>query len=149
VQDTDPNSVELGVKFRSSVAGYIKGIRFYKGTANTGVHIGNLWSSTGTNLATATFQNETASGWQQVLFTTPVAITANTTYVASYFAPVGRYPYNLNYFNTATVNGPLTALANGTDGSNSVFMYGASSSFPTLSWNATNYWVDVVFSTVP
>ena len=61
--------------------GYITGIRFYKGSGNTGTHVGHLWTSTGTLLATATFSNETASGWQQVNFATPVAITAGTTYV--------------------------------------------------------------------
>src|SRR6185436_15935844 len=67
VVDTGPDSaVELGVKFRSDVPGTITGVRFYKAAANTGTHIGNLWTSTGTRLATATFSNETASGWQQV-----------------------------------------------------------------------------------
>lgn len=142
--------MELGVKFRATQAGYIKGIRFYKGAANTGTHIGNLWSSTGTNLATATFTGETASGWQTVNFTTAVAVAANTTYVASYFAPVGRYSFNANYFaSAAAVNGPLTGLANGTDGNNGVYNYNATSIFPNSSWNSTNYWVDVIFSTVP
>src|SRR3974377_1904384 len=52
---TDGQPLEIGVKFRSDVAGYITGLRFYKGAANTGTHIGNLWSNTGTLLATATF----------------------------------------------------------------------------------------------
>ena len=43
----DTSSVELGVKFQTSTAGKIVGIRFYKGPQNTGTHIGNLWSSTG------------------------------------------------------------------------------------------------------
>ena len=37
--------VELGVKFYSEVGGAIKGIRFYKSSANTGTHVANLWSS--------------------------------------------------------------------------------------------------------
>ena len=35
--------VELGVKFRSRLAGFVSAIRFYKGSGNTGTHIGNLW----------------------------------------------------------------------------------------------------------
>ena len=81
--DQDPSRVEIGVKFRSTVAGSVTGIRYYKFSVNTGAHVGSLWSSAGTKLATATFGSETATGWQQVNFTTPVAITANTTYVAS------------------------------------------------------------------
>ena len=83
--------VELGVKFRADVSGFITGVRFYKGAGNTGTHIGSLWTSGGTLLAQATFSNETASGWQQVNFGAPVAVTANTVYVASYFAPNGGY----------------------------------------------------------
>jgi PKD repeat protein len=142
--------VELGVKFRSDVAGYITGIRFYKDPRNTGTHVGNLWSSTGTRLATATFTNETASGWQQVSLSPPVAIAANTVYVASYFAPVGFYGISLNYFATAGFDRPpLHALAAGASGPDGVFAYGATSSFPTESFLSSNYWVDVAFSSVP
>ena len=87
--DPDTNTVELGVKFQSDVDGFISGIRFYKSPTNTGEHVGSLWSSDGTLLAQATFTNETASGWQQANFATPVAITANTVYVASYHTKVG------------------------------------------------------------
>ena len=138
--------VELGVKFRSDVAGAITGIRFYKATANTGTHIGNLWSSTGTKLATATFSGESASGWQQVNFATPVAISANTVYVASYHANNGHYSADEDYFASSGVdNAPLHALANGVSGGNGVYAYGASSVFPTQTWNTSNYWVDVLF----
>ena len=90
-QDADAQAVELGAKFRSDVAGFITGIRFYKTSGNTGTHIGRLWTAGGTQLAQATFTGETASGWQQVNFGAPVAIDANTTYVASYHAPNGHY----------------------------------------------------------
>ena len=146
--DGGPDSpVELGVEFRSDVAGWITAIRFYKASANTGTHVGNLWSSTGTRLASATFAGEGASGWQQVDFATPVAIAANTTYVASYFCPNGHYSADLNYFAGKGVDAPpLHALADGVTGDNGVYAYGASSSFPALSWNASNYYVDVVFT---
>jgi len=145
----DKKATEVGVKFQADVDGYITGIRFYKGDLNTGTHIGNLWSSDGTLLATATFVNETASGWQQVNFATPVAVTANTTYVASYHTEVGYYAANTNYFATSGVdNPPLRALANGVDGGNGVYLYGASG-FPTTSFKSSNYWVDAVFVTTP
>ncbi len=67
-------STELGVRFNSDRAGWIKSIRFYKGPNNGGVHVGHLWTNTGTLLATVTFTNETASGWQQMDFPTPIAI---------------------------------------------------------------------------
>ena len=92
VDDNDPASVVLGTKFRSDLPGYITGARFYKGSLNTGTHVATLWTNTGSQLATATFSGETASGWQQVSFATPVPIAANTTYVISYLAPKGHYP---------------------------------------------------------
>ena len=142
----DNKSVEIGVKFRSNQAGLITGIRFYKAATNTGTHVGSLWSATGTRLATVTFSGESASGWQQASFSAPVAVTANTTYVASYYAPSGRYSINANYFTTATTRGPLTALTNGTDGPNGVYRYGAGGGFPTSTYQSSNYWVDVVFA---
>ncbi len=143
---SDTGAVELGVKFRANVSGFVTGVRFYKGALNTGTHVANLWTSTGTLLATATFTNETASGWQQANFSTPVAISANTTYIVSYFAPGGEYAFDGNFFANAVTNGPLRALANGEDGGNGVYHYGAGSSFPSQSFNASNYWVDVVFT---
>jgi hypothetical protein len=148
--DPDTGSVELGVKFRSSVAGHVRGIRFYKGPGNTGTHTGALWTRTGTKLAQVTFTDETPSGWQQALFTTPVPISANTTYVASYHAPVGRYSQDTSYFATSgRINGHLTALRNGADGVNGVYRYGAGVAFPNQTYSASNYWVDVVFTTTP
>ena len=148
VSDGDTAAVNLGVKFKSDVNGYITGIRFYKGAANTGTHVGRLWTSGGAQLATATFSGESASGWQQVNFATPVAVTANTVYVASYFAPNGRYAGDGGYFATAgRDNAPLHALQNGTSGGNGVYAYGSSPAFPSSSFNSTNYWVDVVFTT--
>src|SRR5262249_21142747 len=62
---SDTQAVELGLKFQAAVNGYITGIRLYKGTGNTGAHEGHLWTSSGTLLASVSFTNETAIGWQQ------------------------------------------------------------------------------------
>jgi len=142
--DPDTSAVELGVKFRSDADGFICGIRFYKGSTNTGTHVGKLWSSGGTLLAQATFTNETASGWQQVNFASPVTVTANTVYVASYHAPNGRYSVNAPFFTAGVDNPPLHALQDGANGGNGVYLYGAGG-FPVNTFNSSNYWVDVVF----
>ena len=142
----DPNGVELGTKFRADQNGYVTGIRFYKSANNTGSHVGNLWNTSGTLLATATFANESSSGWQQVNFSAPVAIAAGTTYIVSYYAPNGHYAFDSGFFANAGVdNAPLHALQNGVDGSNGVYTYNTTSIFPASSYNSTNYWVDVVY----
>lgn len=148
ISDADTAAVELGVKFRSSVAAQVLGVRFYKGPQNTGTHSGSLWTTGGVRLATVTFTGETASGWQEMLFASPVAISANTTYVASYFAPNGRYSSNQDYFASDYVNAMLTAPQTSTS-PNGVYVYAASSSFPTNTFSATNYWVDVIVELTP
>ncbi|WP_030664629.1 DUF4082 domain-containing protein [Streptomyces cellulosae] len=143
----DGGSLELGVKFRTTVAGSITGVRFYKSTANTGTHLGSLWTASGTRLATGTFSGETASGWQQLNFSTPVTVKANTTYVASYFAPNGGYSYDTTFAGSDAGLAPLTGLKTGTDGGNGVYHYGSTSAFPSSASSGSNYWVDVVLDT--
>ena len=137
----DTNAHTLGVQFQASSSGYITGVRFYKEADNTGAHTGSLWSSSGTLLATGTFSGETASGWQELDFSSPVAVTAGTTYVASYFTSTGYYAATSKGLASAVTNGPLTALAGG-----GVYAYGSSNTFPTSTYNDNNYWVDVVYS---
>jgi hypothetical protein len=146
VTENDPSPVELGVKFQANTNGVISGLRFYKGPQNTGTHVGSLWAAGGQRLANVTFANESASGWQQANFSSPVSITSGTTYIASYNAPNGRYSVDEGYFTKAVTNGPLEALASGTQGGNGVYTYGPAGSFPTSTYNASNYWVDVVFN---
>jgi methionine-rich copper-binding protein CopC len=143
----DPGPVNLGVKFTTDVNGWIAGIRFYKGAGNTGTHVGSLWSSGGSPLAQVTFSGESASGWQTAYFTAPVPVTAGTTYVVSYFAPNGGYSVDSGAFASAGAdNPPLHALSSAAGGGNGVYAYGSSPAFPASSFNATNYWVDVVFT---
>lgn len=138
----DSAALELGTAFSSSVAGTVTGVRFYKGSLNTGTHTGSLWSSTGTRLATVTFTGETSSGWQTARFATPVAIAPGQTYVVSYYAPRGRYASQANYFSVPRTAGPLTAPA----GANGRYRYGTGGGFPANSYFATNYFVDVIFT---
>ncbi len=144
----DGQPIEVGVKFRSSVNGYVAGVRFYKGSGDNGTHIGKLWSADGsTLLASAAFTNETESGWQEVRFDAPVYITANTTYVASYYSPAGYFAFTGGGLSNAVSNSSLTALSAGTDGPNGVFKYGGGFPNDPLSGNA-NYWADVLFTEV-
>src|SRR4051794_35120395 len=143
---TDGQPLEVGVKFRSDVDGFVTALRFYKGAANTGTHVGHLWSGAGTPLAEATFTAESASGWQEIALTPPVAITANTTYVASYHSDSGFFAFDNGFFSAAGVDAPpLHALQSGVDGVNGVFVYGASA-FPA-GGGTNNYWIDVVLQT--
>ena len=148
VVDVGPDtSVELGVSFNADTNGYITGVRFYKSSANAGTHVGSLWTNTGSLLASATFTGETASGWQQATFAKPVAITANTVYVASYHVTNGHWSVNWNYFATAGLNSaPLHALANVAGMPNGRFVYSSGTAFPSGSHQSANYWIDVAYT---
>ena len=96
------------MKFQSFVAGQITALKFYRSPSDTSSDLLDLWTSTGTNLASVTFTNTGASGWQIVSLATPVAISANTTYVASYHTS-GFYVATDNFFTAAFTSGVLTA----------------------------------------
>ena len=128
--------------------GQITALKFYRSASDTGPDVLDLWTSTGTKLASVTFTNTAASGWQTVSLPTPVAISANTTYVASYHT-TGTYVATDNYFTSNITSGPLTAPSTTNANGNGVYAYGGTSTtgiFPTNTFNASNYWVDVVFS---
>ncbi|MEO5853118.1 MAG: DUF4082 domain-containing protein, partial [Nocardioides sp.] len=122
--------------------GRITQVRFFKGsTANGGTHTGSVWSSAGVLLATVSFANETPSGWQSAKLAEPLAVTAGTTYVVSYFAPQGHYASTSNFFADPWTSGDLRAPA----ANNGRFLYASGGGFPQYSFNATNYFADVAF----
>ena len=137
------------MKFTSSSAGQITALKFYRSASDTGTDLVDLWSSTGTKLASATFTNTTATGWQTVNLAQPVPISANTTYVASYHTN-GAYVATDNFFTSAVTSGQLTAPSSASvSGGNGVYSFGGTSTtgiFPTSTWNASNYYADVVFT---
>jgi len=143
--EADARPIEVGVRFRPNTAGYITGVRFYKGAQNTGTHTGNLWTAEGVNLARSVFTGETATGWQEVSFAVPVPVSAGTVYVASYHTTSGYYPEDNNYFATAYSSYYLEALADTIGRPNGLYILSSATAFPTQGYLASNYWVDVVF----
>ena len=138
--------VELGVKFKASSRGYIKGIRFFSSQSPSGQYTGHLWTSSGQLLDSVIFPNVTSAGWQEALFVHPVLISADSIYVASYHTASGRYASTSGGLTNAISKGALTALGDSAAGGNGLYSYGNSPTFPANSYKATNYWVDVVFT---
>lgn len=147
--DPDTNSVTLGVKFKSTQAGTVSAIRFYRAVKNTSGYAVKLFNSSGSVLAQARATSDTCTipCWEQISFASPISISPNTIYVAAYYTSNGRYPddsgTNGGLFN-AVNNGPLTAPASSTVGGNGVYTY--STGFPNQTWQNSNYYVDVVFA---
>ncbi len=148
-EENDGASINLGVKFTAAFDGTIAGIRFFASTDDvyTG-HVVRLWTLDGNLLGTATQSGASTPGtWNEVFFTTPVAINANTIYVATYFSPVGWYTSTVNAFINPVIVGPLTAIADSTVDNkfNGAYIYNGTT-FPTNGYQASNYWVDVDYS---
>ena len=131
---------ELGMAFTSTSAGQITAIRFWKTSSESGTHTGRIWSSSGSLLASVTFTGETASGWQQQALATPLSIAANTTYVVSVNTGNSYYVTTDNGLASQISNGNLRSIVGGNG------LYGSSGSFPTNSWQNSNYFRDVVFA---
>jgi hypothetical protein len=148
VTEPDSRPVELGMRFRATQAGAVTGVRFYRGPANTGTHLGRLWDSAGHVLAQLTFPAASAEGWQQARFGTPIALRPGADYVVSYFAPNGKYSADRGYFEHGDqTRGPLVALGDLPRRPNGLYRYGAQGGFPTATWWSANYYVDVLFRT--
>lgn len=135
----ETRSVELGVRFRSNVDGSITGLRYYRMAGSTASNRATLWSSNGAVLARTTFSSTTASGWQTVALSTPVAVKANTDYVASYTAPGGQYAADQGILSSSR-----TVTSRNVTASAGVYNY--SLGFPTQSYASSNYYADVLFA---
>lgn len=142
-------NIQLGMKFQVSSSGYIIGGRFWKDVGNIGIHTAQLYDSSGTLLASEQYVNETDSGWQEQLFSTPVLVSANTTYITSYYSGDGYYSVTSQYFTSDITRTPITALdGNGsTTNGNGVYKYTNAPILPNDSYNDSNYWVDLIFQT--
>ena len=79
------------------------------------------------------------TGWRTATFATPVNITAGASYVASYYAPAGRFPQTSGTYSSAVTTGPITVPASGSRNQ----LSSNSNTFPTVTSSA-NYWVDVL-----
>lgn len=154
----DSGGLEVGVKIKASTNGYITALRFYKPIISTETtHTGKIWSSTGSQLASVSFTNETDYGWQEAKLSTPLQVTENTQYIISYGTTTAVYQATVGGLNSNISGGYLTAYADNssenanTDSGNrnGVFALTAGNYPATGSTNGSYYWVDAVFATEP
>jgi Zn-dependent metalloprotease len=104
----DGRTWEQGTRFSSAAVGHVTHVCFYKAAGETGTHTGRLWSNTGGSLTSATFLNETASGWQCQKLPTSFPITSGVDYWVTYNV-TNLVAKTFNVFPPSIVNGPLTA----------------------------------------
>ena len=125
----------LGVRMTTTAEGSVTKVRFYKDPIFAGAHTVYVWNSLGTVLAQQVFQNETASGWQELTLNTPVLIAANSTFTVGFSLTDGGFVFNTTPLANQT-SGPLTVV----NGHYSL----SPDSFPNQS-NAFHYLIDLTF----
>lgn len=131
-----PFTYELGTKFTVDTAMNLSSIRYWRDPGETGTHVGRIWNASGTQVASVTFANETASGWQTQALASPIALTAGATYTVS----VGfnsRFTMTTGGLAAQLNSGPLHSVVGG----NGVFAATAGT-YPTSSYQNSNYFVD-------
>jgi hypothetical protein len=133
---TSRSVYELGMRIAIDVPGRIMGIRFWRLPDDAGPHVGHIWSTTGQELAKVTFVNETVSGWQQQMLSTPLDVLPGQIMV-SVNSTGGHFAVTVNGLAVPLMNGPLSSPAS--SGS-----YGQTGGYP-LSTSPNNYYRDVVF----
>ena len=143
---SDGYPLELGIKLVPKVAGRITGVKFYKAPGDTGEHIASLWQQSDSSLlARGNFTNETASGWQTMVFDIPVDVDADEIYVASYSTSSGMFGSTHGYFLVDEFASQyITAPATNSIGGNGVYATSIGL-FPSSTYGGNNYWADVLF----
>ncbi|KAF0652003.1 peptidase M23, partial [Cyanobium sp. Copco_Reservoir_LC18] len=154
----DPTNYELGTQFVSNENGSVSALRYYRGPTDADdidVRTLRLWRGNGTLLGSVVINSAPgAVGWQVGTLTSAVAITAGESYVVSYGYTFNNnsgaresYAISENYFSTSradissSLNEP-TSFISGIAGVYSTSL----GTLPTSIYNASNYWVDVAFS---
>lgn len=136
--DTDRSKVELGTRFTPTVDGTATGVQFYNNSRSAGVSSVSVWGPDGKRLAKVAVKNTSTIGWRTI--PVDVQVRAGQQYTVSVFDTNGRYPATNRYFTSPrTISGLQVPVNAG------VYRYAASSSFPSESWQASSYLVDVTF----
>ncbi|OPZ49075.1 MAG: Endoglucanase C precursor [Bacteroidetes bacterium ADurb.BinA104] len=139
--DIEDNSItELGLRFLSSASGVISAIRVYKVGASTPTFTVTIWerSNLTVPLAETTYTCDTTEGWKTITFPEPVAIEANTEYVASYYS-------SINYFYAYTLLGGFPRTSGPLSSPGVCYRDPVTPRGTWTEWSA-NYWLDVVFN---
>lgn len=137
----------LGTLFKSDVDGQVIGVRVYMtGTVSSSLTpSGILYALNGDFINSHEFGTLTVDAWNDILFTTPSDILADTIYVVA-VGPTDNYCATSGFFDgVSVVNGHLTAPKSEPGILNGRFHISGDATFPNESFNDGCYFVDVIF----
>lgn len=134
-------NINVGIIFTVTKPGNVIAVRYYRSPSSTlATQVGSLWlTSTKANLGQVAFTGQSASGWQQQNFSSPIPILANTQYTISIYVPDGAFAYN-------SANPPITSgVLQAPTGNGQFDTTTGALGYPTNTQSNVNYMVDVVF----
>jgi hypothetical protein len=163
---SDTNPYTMGMQFTLSQSATLTGIWFYSASGAGALPSGcavYLMTGAGTGTIVSGSENDSpswsgaaGSGWVKCSYSGGPTLAASTTYKVVILKPNGTNSYSTtsHYWDGAgagasgLTSGIITAPNNaGADGGQDAFNAGASLAYPSSSFNATNYWVDVEVTT--
>jgi Domain of unknown function (DUF4082) len=117
--------------------------------------VNNTTLVAGTSNVSPSWSGAAGSGWVKCSYNGAVTLFANTAYkvVISHDAGNNYYGATAHYWDSGTgqnglTSGPITAVNNaGGDGGQDTYATASSLTYPSASFNANNYWVDVEVTT--
>jgi len=146
----DGNDINVGTLFSTDAAGSVHGARWYFPDSLPDHPVtATLYSwtddTTGTPLASVTFSN-CQQGWNEALFTAPVAISAGNRYVIAVWSS-DYYVATAGMFSSADVtNSHLTAPQDSAGAHNGKYVSGnGAPAYPTATTGSFGYLADVLF----
>jgi hypothetical protein len=149
VQPGPTTGITTAFKFQVTQIGTVSAIRFYAGEDGGGSNTVTLWTNAGVSLGSATSTVSAGPGWKQINIT-GVFLVPGTTYVVSRFNPLGYYAETVGGIGLNNDPQPPFIVVGALDDpiGNGVYAYTDNAAlFPNNpSMNASNYWVDLVFT---
>lgn len=158
--DTDSGGVNLGLEFYVTSAAWLAAIRYVQpasgGNLNTrDVGLYDLTDGSLVASGSVTPVSGDAGGWVVADLASPVSLVVDRRYRAVVFHPAGKYVATGSYFSGGDgaggiVSGPLTVpnAVGATNGYQGSYRYAGDLANTNASFNATNYWTDVVVTDV-
>lgn len=150
---SDAYAISLSMEFTVSADCEVTHLHYWRGASDVpSGQAGRIYQvGNSTALASVNFASDVGVGWQTAALSTPLALSAGTSYFVTVYFPTGRFASTANFWDTGAgasgrTNGILSAPNNASATSGigqSPFSFGIDAYPYSAAVSATNYWVDV------
>ena len=147
VDSGETTGTTLGVAFTADSNGKVMGIRFYKAATNTGTHVGACGALPEPSWPRPTSRARAHPDGRRC--SSPLRSRSPRARRTSPATSRPTATTRSRRRRSTLARQPAVARSGHGTSPNGVYTYGAASAFPTSTFNASNYWVDVLFAPTP